>query len=74
MRKEYDIKKLNLKPNPYASRLKKTISIRLDDETVDYFKELSEKKNIPYQTLINDFLRYCKDNKLEPKTVWKKPT
>jgi uncharacterized protein (DUF4415 family) len=73
MRKEYDFKKLELKPNPYLSKLKKTVTIRLDADVIAYFKELSEKKDIPYQTLINEFLRYCKDNKLAPKTIWKKP-
>ncbi|RPJ74154.1 MAG: antitoxin, partial [Alphaproteobacteria bacterium] len=54
------------------SKLKRVITIRLDGDVVDYFKDLSEQLDIPYQTLLNDFLRYCKDKKLVPKTTWKK--
>ena len=72
MRKEYGLKKTKLKPNPYATKLKKSITIRLDTEVVDYFKKLGEETNIPYQTLVNDFLRSCKENGIKPKTVWKK--
>ena len=72
MRKEYDLKKMKLKPNPYASKLKKSITIRLDIDVIDYFKELGDKANIPYQTLVNDFLRSCKESGMKPKTIWKK--
>ena len=46
MRKQYDFS--NSKPNPYTSKLKKQITIRLDEDTVDYFKKMSEDKGIPY--------------------------
>lgn len=72
MKKEYDLKKMKFKPNPYASKLKKSITMRLDLDVLEYFKALAEKKNIPYQTLLNDFLRSCKEQKLMPKTIWKK--
>lgn len=72
MRKEYDLKKMKLKPNPYASKLKKSITIRLDLDVLEYFKVLADKRNVPYQTLLNDFLRNCKEQNLAPKTVWKK--
>jgi uncharacterized protein (DUF4415 family) len=72
MRKEYDLKKMKLRPNPYVSKLKKSITIRLDVDVLEYFKELATKQNVPYQTLLNDFLRSCKEQNLEPKTVWKK--
>lgn len=72
MRKEYDLKKMKLKSNPYASKLKKSVTIRLDTDVIDYFKKLGEKSNIPYQTLVNDFLRSCKENGMKPKTIWKK--
>ena len=51
MRKTYDFSK-SVK-NPYAGRMKKQITIRLDEETVDYFKTMAEAKGIPYQSLIN---------------------
>ncbi len=57
MRKEYDFSKA--KRNPYAKKLKKQVTIRLDSMTIDYFKSLSEKTGIPYQTLINLYLREC---------------
>jgi predicted DNA binding CopG/RHH family protein len=57
MRKTYDFSKG--KKNPYASRLKKQVTIRLEEGTVAYFKNLAEECGIPYQTLINLYLRDC---------------
>ena len=57
MRKEYDFSKA--RPNPYAKRLKKSVTIRLDASTVAYFKRLAEESEIPYKTLINLYLRDC---------------
>lgn len=57
MRKEYDFSKA--KKNPYAGMLKKQVTIRLDKTTVDYFKNLAATAGIPYQTLINLYLRDC---------------
>jgi uncharacterized protein (DUF4415 family) len=72
MKKEYDLKKLKFKPNPYINKLKKSVTIRLDADIIEYFKELSEETNTPYQTLLNDFLKNCKEQNLKPKTIWKK--
>ena len=72
MRKEYNLKEMKLKPNPYASKLKKSVTIRLDNDVSEYFKKLGKKTNTPYQTLVNDFLRNCKEENLAPKTIWKK--
>ena len=68
MRKNYDFTKG--KPNPYAKRLKKQISIRLDTDTVEYFKDLSEELGIPYQTLINLYLRECAEKGKRPSFRW----
>jgi uncharacterized protein (DUF4415 family) len=57
MKKEYDFSKA--RKNPYAKRLKKQITIRLDEPTIDYFKGVGERSGIPYQTLINLYLRDC---------------
>ena len=57
MKKNYDFS--NARPNPYAKRLKKSVTIRLDQGTVEYFKDLAEDSDIPYQTLINLYLRDC---------------
>ena len=76
MKKEYDFSKA--KKNPYVKYLKKQITIRLDDKTIDYFKDLSEESDIPYQSLINLYLRDCaaRDYKIQlnwsPVTTLKK--
>ena len=57
MKKHYDFS--NARRNPYASRLKRQVTIRLDDRTIGYFKNLSSECGIPYQTLINLYLRDC---------------
>ncbi len=57
MRKEYDFSAA--KKNPYAAQLKKQITIRLDEESIAYFKTISEDVGIPYQSLINLYLRDC---------------
>ena len=57
MRREYDFSKA--RKNPYASRLKQSVTIRLDAAAVDYFKGLAAETGIPYQTLINLYLRDC---------------
>ena len=70
MRKEYDFS--NSKRNPYAKRLKKQITIRLDQPTIDYFKDLSEENEIPYQTLINLYLRDCAQKHKKISMSWRK--
>jgi len=68
MRKSYDFTK-SVK-NPYAASLKKQITIRLDGATVDYFKKMAEAKGIPYQSLINLYLRDCATSGKQLKTSW----
>ena len=67
MRKEYDFS--DSVKNPYVKKLKKPISIRLDEDTIAYFKGMSEETGIPYQNLINLYLRDCatKNKKLNLK-------
>ncbi len=69
MRKKYDFSKA--KRNPYAKRLKKQITIRLDEETLEYFRDLSEETEIPYQTLINLYLGECARTRKRPSMRWK---
>jgi len=57
MRERYDFS--DSVPNPYAKRMKQQITIRIDQDTVDYFKNMAEEKGIPYQSLINLYLRDC---------------
>ncbi|MFK5977197.1 MAG: antitoxin [Sulfurovum sp.] len=68
MRKEYDFS--NSIPNPYAKKVKKQISIKIEIDTISYFKELAEKVGIPYQNLINSYLTDCAVNHIEPKLEW----
>ena len=68
MRKEYDFSKS--KKNPYAKRLKQQVTIRLDRDAVDYFKRLSADTGIPYQVLINLFLRECATTHKKPVLRW----
>lgn len=69
MRKEYDFSKA--RKNPYASLLKKQVTIRLDEETIKYFKQLAEDAGIPYQTLINLYLRDCAASGRKLSFEWK---
>ena len=69
MRKEYDFS--NAKRNPYAKRLKKQITIRLEEPTIEYFKELAEEMDLPYQTPINLYLRDCAESQRKLSLKWK---
>ena len=70
MKKEYDFSKLKGRKNPYAKRLKKQITIRIGVDVLDYFKELAEETGIPYQNLINLYLRDCVVSKKRPSLKW----
>ena len=59
MRTEYDFSKLKGKRNPYATKLKKPITIRIGSDVIAYFKHLADRMDVPYQILINMYLRDC---------------
>jgi predicted DNA binding CopG/RHH family protein len=59
MKAEYDLAKLKSRPNPYAKRLKKQITLRLRPEVIEYFKAMAAENGIPYQSLINLYLLDC---------------
>lgn len=69
MRKNYDFSKA--KRNPYSKRLKQQVTIRLDKETVQYFKGLADETGVPYQTLINLYLRDCAVSERKLSMRWK---
>lgn len=69
MRKAYDFSEA--KKNPYAGRLRKQVTIRLEAGTVAYFKDLAEELGIPYQTLINLYLRDCASSGRRLNMAWK---
>ena len=68
MRKHYDFS--DSRPNRYAKRLKKQITIRLDEDTIAYFKNMAEEKGIPYQGLINLYLCECAQSHRDLKLRW----
>ena len=72
MKKEYNFSKMRSRKNPYAKRLKKQISIRLGSDVLDYFKQLAEETDMPYQTLIDLYLRDCIAQNRKPSIVWSK--
>jgi len=71
MKEEYDIQSLNPRKNPYTKLMKKQVTINLDESTIAYFKEQSDTAGIPYQTLINLYLRDCVANKRQLEVAWK---
>jgi len=70
MRKEYELSQMKSRKNPYAKRLKRQITLRLDPEVIEYFKELSSEKCIPYQSLINLYLQDCAAHNRKLKMSW----
>jgi uncharacterized protein (DUF4415 family) len=66
MRREYDFSKMKGQKNPYAKDLKTQVTIRLDKDTVEYFKGLAKKTGMSYQNLINLYLRECVEEKMVP--------
>ena len=72
MKTEYDFSKMKSRKNPYASKLKKSVTIRLGEDVVDYFKQMAEETGIPYQSLINLYLRDCVAQHREIDLSWQK--
>ena len=71
MRQHYDFS--NARPNPYSRLLKRQVTLRIDEPTLAYFKSLSEEMAIPYQTLINLYLRECAASHKHLKLAWESP-
>lgn len=59
MKAEYDLSQLKSRRNPYASKLKKSVTMRLSEDVVSYFKGMAIEAGVPYQSLINLYLRDC---------------
>jgi uncharacterized protein (DUF4415 family) len=70
MRKEYDFTKMKGRKNPYAKHLKKQITIRVGVDVLEYFKDLADETGIPYQNLMNLYLRDCVVSKRKPSLKW----
>ncbi len=70
MRDHYDFSKMKGRKNPYAKQLKQPVTMRLDRDTVSYFKSMANETGIPYQTLINLYLRDCAANHRKLAMEW----
>lgn len=68
MRKHYDFSKSVR--NPYAKRMKQQLTIRLDEDTVAYFKRMAQERGLPYQSLINLYLRDCAESHRQLRVKW----
>jgi predicted DNA binding CopG/RHH family protein len=71
MKAEYDFAKLKSRKNPYAAKLKRSVTIRMSDDIIGYFKAMAEETGIPYQSLINLYLRDCVAHKRKPDLSWR---
>jgi predicted DNA binding CopG/RHH family protein len=72
MKTEYDFSKMKSRKNPYASKLKKQVTIRMSENIIDYFKDMANETGIPYQSLINLYLRDCVSKHRKINVNWEK--
>ena len=70
MRKHYDFGEMKGQRNPYIKQLKQPITIRLDKATIAYFKSLAAELGMPYQNIINLYLRDCALDHKKLKLMW----
>ncbi len=70
MRAEYDLSKMKSRKNPYASKLKKSVTMRLSEDVIGYFKTMAEEAGVPYQSLINLYLRDCVKQHRQVQIAW----
>ena len=70
MKKEYDLSKMKPRKNPYASKLKKPVTMKLSEDVAQYFKSMAAEKDVPYQSLINLYLRDCVAHHRELDISW----
>ncbi len=59
MKTEYDLSAMKSRKNPYAAKLKKSVTMRLSEDVIGYFKKMVDETGVPYQNLINLYLRDC---------------
>ncbi len=70
MKAEYDFSTMKSRKNPYAAKLKRQVTIRMSDDIISYFKAMAEETGIPYQSLINLYLRDCVAHNRKPDLSW----
>jgi uncharacterized protein (DUF4415 family) len=72
MKAEYDLSKMKSRKNPYAAKLKKSVTMRLSEDVIGYFKSMAEEQGVPYQSLINLYLRDCMAQHRKIQIAWPK--
>jgi predicted DNA binding CopG/RHH family protein len=72
MKAQYDLSKMKSRKNPYASKLKKSVTMRLSEDVIEYFKKMAEETGVPYQSLINLYLRDCVAQHRKLDATWTK--
>jgi len=70
MKAEYDLSKMKSRRNPYASKLKKPVTMRLSEDVIAYFKSMAADAGVPYQSLINLYLRDCVTQHRQVQIAW----
>ena len=70
MKSEYDFSSMKARKNPYASKLKKPVTMRLSEDVVTYFKDMAMEAGVPYQSLINLYLRDCVAHHRKVRIAW----
>jgi len=70
MRKEYDFENMKGRKNPYVKNLKKQVTIRIGVDIIEYFKNQAEETGVPYQNLINLYLRDCVQSNRKLSLTW----
>jgi predicted DNA binding CopG/RHH family protein len=70
LKAEYDLSKMKARRNPYASKLKKSVTMRLSEDVVQYFKSMASEAGVPYQSLINLYLRDCLAQQRKVEIKW----
>ena len=71
MKDEYDLSKMKARKNPYTSKLKKPVTMRLSEDVIGYFKAMAQEAGVPYQSLINLYLRDCVSQHRKLDIVWR---
>ncbi|MFC1744679.1 BrnA antitoxin family protein [Candidatus Riflebacteria bacterium] len=71
MKAEYDLSKMKSRKNPYVAGLKKQVTIRIGSDVIDYFKKMARETGVPYQSLINLYLRDCMVKTRKISLTWK---
>jgi predicted DNA binding CopG/RHH family protein len=73
MKNEYDLSKLQSRRNPYSAKLKKSVTLKIGEDVIDYFKSMASEVGVPYNNLINLYLRDCVAEHRKVNISWNNP-